>query len=376
MKKILALLVLLSAGFVLASCGDETYTIAMITDTGDIDDGSFNQGTWEGIKEYADANDISRKYYKPQGESVDDYISAIDLAVAGGAEIVITPGYYFEVPIYVAQSKYPDVNFVILDGSPHNVTVFDDETTDEDETETYDDKDPDFTVAENTLSIFFNEHEAGFLAGYAVVKDGFTELGFMGGIAVPAVQRFGVGYVAGAYYAAEELELDNFAFAADYYTYLGSFGPSDEFKTLAATWYDSGVEVIHAAAGGAGFSVMNAAAERTNKWVVGVDSDQADDSDTILTSALKGVGTAAYNALDEYFSDEWEGKRSISLAAADDAVGLPMDTSRFTTFDDAAYEAIFGKLGSDVVVPNDATSLATFITDLGYTLPVGLTDKI
>lgn len=357
MKKILALLVLLSAGFVLASCGDETYTIAMITDTGDIDDGSFNQGTWEGIKEYADANDISRKYYKPAGESTDDYVAAIDLAVAGGAEIVVTPGFYFETPIFTAQTKYPDVKFVLIDGSPHN-------------------GDYNVVIEDNVLSIFFNEHEAGFLAGYAVVKEGFEELGFMGGIAVPAVQRFGVGYVAGAYYAAEELGLTDFEFDVDYYTYLGSFGPSDEYKTLAATWYDNGIEVIHAAAGGAGFSVMAAAAERTDKWVVGVDSDQADDSDTVITSALKGVGTAAYNALDEYFSDNWDGGKSISLAASDDAVGLPMETSRFETFNDAAYDSIFGMLGTTVVVPADADALNTFVTDLGYTLPEGFVAKI
>jgi basic membrane protein A len=357
MKKFFSVVVLLAAVFTLAACGGKTYEIAMITDTGDIDDGSFNQGTWEGIEEYALDNDISHKYYKPQGESADDYLAAIDLAVAGGAKIVVTPGFYFETPIFNAQTKYPDVNFVLIDGAPHN-------------------GDYNIVINDNVLSIFFNEHEAGFLAGYASVKDGFTELGFMGGIAVPAVQRFGVGYVAGAYYAAEEAGLTDFEFSADYYTYLGTFGPSDDYKTMAGTWYDGGVEVIHAAAGGAGFSVMAAAAERTDKWVVGVDSDQSADGDSVITSALKSVGTAAYDALEAFYGDNWDGGQSISLGATDGAVGLPMDTSRFTTFNDAAYDAIFAKLGSDVVVPSDAAALDTFVTALGYTVSSDLVDKI
>lgn len=347
MKKVLSILVLLVAAVALVACGGETYTIAMITDTGDIDDGSFNQGTWEGIVEYATENDVTHQYYKPAGETTSDYIAAIDLAVAGGAEIIITPGFYFETPIFEAQTKYPDITFVLIDGVPHA-------------------GDYNVTIGENTLSIFFTEHESAFLAGYALVKEGYETLGFMGGIAVPAVQRFGVGFVAGAYFAAEEDGLEGFTFASDDYTYLGSFGPSAEFKTMAGSWFDRGVDAIHAAAGGAGLSVMAAAAERDNKWVVGVDSDQSWD-DTVITSALKGVGVAAKEALEEYFEGTFEGGRAITLDAAIGAVGLPMDTSRFESFTSAQYTVILGLVSAGtVVVPSTSAELGAFVAALGY----------
>src|SRR5690554_7896681 len=132
--------------------------------------------------------------------------------------------------------------------------------------------------------------------------------------------------MAGAYQAAKDMNID-ITFSANHYTYLGTFGPSDEYKNQAASWYNSGVEVIHAAAGGAGSSVMAAAAEATNKWVVGVDSDQADQSSTVLTSAVKGVGQAAFDALEAYYNDNFPGGETWNLGAKEKAVGLPMERS-------------------------------------------------
>lgn len=354
MKKLFALLFVLAAAFVIVACGDNApKEIAMITDTGDIDDGSFNQGTWEGIKKYASENDKVAQYYKPLGETTSDYLAAIDLAVAGGAKIIITPGFYFEVPVHQAQTKYPDIKFVILDGAPHSGDFESD-------------------IKSNTLSIFFKEEESGFLAGYATFMDGKTKLGFMGGIAVPAVQRFGIGWIAGAYYAANEKGNATYAYDAAYYTYLNEFVPKAEFTTEAASWYDAGVEVIHAAAGGAGSSVMAAATSRQNKWVVGVDSDQSEDSATVLTSAVKGVGAAAYEALTDYYNGTFQGGKSISLGASEDAVRLPMATSRFESFTQANYDTIFGKVKTTLDVPDTVASLKTFIEGLGYTFPAGL----
>lgn len=351
-KALLAFALALISVFTLVACSGGNYEIAMITDSGGIDDKSFNQGTWEGIIEYATENEKTYKYYKPREVSDTAYLRAIKLAVRGGAKIVITPGYLFETAIYEAQTLYPEVKFVLIDGEPHTA----DYST--------------YKTEANTMNILFDEQEAGFYAGYAAVYGGLTDLGFFGGMQVPAVQRFGIGYVAGAYYAADELEV-SITFPAEHYEYLGSFAPTPEAKTKAATWYSSGVQVIFAAAGGAGSSAMAAAVEATgSKYVIGVDKDQAGDSTSVITSALKGVGEAAISALEDFYGNKWVGGRTISLGSLEGGVSLPADFSRFgakATEVKAAYDAIFAKVvAGDIVVPtNDGTSLSAFLTNLG-----------
>ena len=156
------------------------YEIAMITDKGTIDDKSFNQGTWEGVQAFAEANGKTCQYYKPTEVSDAAYLDAIGLAIQGGAKVVVCPGYLFEVAIYEAQTMYPDTTFILIDGAPHTA----DYST--------------FRTDPNVLSIFFAEEQAGFFAGYAAVKDGFTKLGFQGGMSVPAVVRYGYGFLQGA----------------------------------------------------------------------------------------------------------------------------------------------------------------------------------
>lgn len=350
-KALLALALALISVFTLVACGETTYEIAMVTDSGGIDDKSFNQGTWEGIIRYAEENDKTYKYYKPAEISDAAYLAAIQLAVEGGAKIVITPGFLFETSIYAAQTLYPEVKFVLIDGEPHTA----DYST--------------YTTTENTLCILFDEQEAGFYAGYAAVQGGLDNLGFFGGMAVPAVVRFGIGYIAGAYYAADELE-EEITFDATHYHYLGSFAPSDEAKNMAVAWFNAGVDVIFAAAGGAGSSAMLAAEEVTGKYTIGVDKDQSTESLTVVTSALKGVGEAAYQALEDYYGGTFDGGRTISLGSAEGGVSLPEDFSRFgasATAVAAAYDSLFDLVvaGTVVVPTNDAASLEAFLTALG-----------
>lgn len=348
MKKLFLVVSALVLTFALAACGGtETYEIAMITDSGTIDDESFNQGTWEGIVEYAEANDISHKYYKPGEVSDDAYLDAIELAVEGGAKIVVTPGFLFETSVYEAQTQFPDVYFILIDGYPHSG-----------------DYAP--SVEDNTVSVFFNEHESGFLAGYAAVHEGYRNLGFTGGMAVPAVVKFGVGYIAGAYYAANELEVD-LDFSDDTYTYFGDFGPSDDFKNIALSWYTAGTEVIFSAAGGAGSSVMAAAAD-TDNMMIGVDVDQSGSSPTVITSAMKELGEAVQQELDAYYNDNFPGGEIIYLGVEDDGVALPMENSRFENFTEAQYNTIFDMLvDGDVVAPADYDALVTFLEGLTNT---------
>lgn len=358
MKKVTALLLMFTFVFALSACTgqetdddegldngseDEKDSIVMITDVGDIDDESFNQGTWEGIKEYAEDNDIPHAYYKPEDVDDDDYIDAIELAIDDGADVVVTPGYLFEVAIYQMQDKYPDVTFVLLDAEPQ-------------------DGDGNYEVADNTVSIFYEEHESGFLAGYAAVKDGFETLGFMGGRAVPAVVRFGVGYIAGAHYAADEENM-TLTFPDNRYDYLGTFSQSNEVKTKASSWYQDGTEIIFSAAGGAGSSVMSAA-EDQEAWMIGVDVDQSSNSNTVLTSATKALANSVITVLDQYYNDEFPGGDTLYLGAAEDGVSLPMENSRFDTFDQDDYDAIYSELAEEnIVVPSTYEELQAFFSE-------------
>lgn len=331
MKKILSILLSCVLGLGLVACNSsssnksssDSKEIAMITDIGTIDDKSFNQGTWEGIEAYAIKHNISHEYYKPTEQSTDAYLAAIELAVKGGAKVVVTPGYLFEEPIYIAQDQYPDVNFILIDGNPH------------------DSAGKDYKTNDNTVGIVFAEEQSGYLAGYAAVKEGYTKLGFMGGIALPAVVRFGYGFVQGADVAAKELGIDKVDIK---YHYTGGFDATPEVQTLASSWYTEGTEVIFACGGAVGNSVMSAAESIEGKKVIGVDVDQSVESDTVITSAMKGLSAAVEQTLEDYYNNKFPGRKSLTLGAEKNGVKLPMETSKFTKFNQADYDKIYKDL--------------------------------
>ena len=307
----------------------ETYEIGMITDIGTIDDKSFNQGTWDAIKAYAEANGKTYNYYQPSAQSTEIYMERIDQAIADGAKVIVTPGYLFEEPIFIAQDKYPDVNFVLIDGNPHNADY------------------SEYRTEKNAVGIVFAEEQSGFLAGYAAVKEGYTKLGFMGGMAVPAVVRFGYGFVQGADYAAKELGLTDVSVN---YNYTGGFAATPEAQAMASSWYNDGVQVIFGCGGAVGNSVM-AAAEAAGGKVIGVDVDQSPESETVITSAMKGLGAAVEQALTAYYAGTFPGGEAWVLGADKGGVQLPMATSRFAKFTQADYDAIYEKLAKAEVVP-------------------------
>ncbi len=338
MKKILSLLLVLTMSLGVASvalASSETFELALITDVGTIDDKSFNQGTWEGLEAYAKEHNISHKYYQPLDQTDELYLEMIDQAVNAGAKVVVTPGYLFQPSVFMAQNKYEDVHFILVDGSPQNP-----ETK---ETE----------INENAVGVVYAEEQSGYLAGYAAVKDGYTQLGFMGGMAVPAVIRFGHGFIQGADHAAKELGLEDVEIK---YYYTGVFKPLPEIQNRAASWYKAGVEVIFACAGGAGNSVM-AAAKVSDGKVIGVDIDQADESETVITSAVKGLSESVYQTLEKYYAGEFPGAQTLIFDASMKGVGLPMETSRFKTFAQADYDAVYEELASGNIKVDSSTEV-------------------
>ncbi|MDR2909115.1 MAG: BMP family ABC transporter substrate-binding protein [Oscillospiraceae bacterium] len=320
--------------------------LALITDLGTIDDKSFNQGAWEGLVQYAEENGISHKYYQPTEQSTDAYLTAIGLAITGGAKLIVTPGYLFEEPIFLAQEMYPEVTFVLLDGEPRNADY------------------SEYRTDANAVAILYAEEQAGFLAGYAAVKDGNTSLGFMGGMSVPAVIRYGYGFVQGAEQAATELGLAAGSITMNYH-YTGDFAATPETQAMAASWYQGGTQIIFACGGAVGNSVM-AAAEAAGAKVIGVDKDQSGESDTVITSAVKGLGASVYSAISDFYAGGFPGGTTQIFDAATNGVGLPMATSKFETFAQADYDAIFGQLASGSITLTKDTDV-TQVTEIATT---------
>ncbi len=346
MKKFLALLLVVL--FVIPSVAFAAdYEIALVTDVGNIDDHSFNQGTWEGVKEYAEANNVSYSYYRPSEDSTEARVETIKAAIEKGAKVVVCPGYLFEDAIYEVQSEYADVNFLLLDGEPHTADYA-----------TY------FT-APNTHCILYKEEQAGYLAGYAAVKDGYTKLGFLGGMAVPAVVRYGYGFVQGVDAAAKEMGVQT----EIKYWYAGTFGPDDAIKTKMAGWYTEGTEVVFSCGGGIYLSCV-AAAEQAGTKVIGVDVDQALESETIITSAMKELKQSVVLSLTALYQnngvwpEDYAGK-TASLGAADKCVGLPTAEGswRLAKYTVAEYEELFAKLVSGEIVVSNAIDAAPVVTN-------------
>ena len=314
--------------------------IAMITDSGDITDESFNQITWETCVAYGEANGIETQYYKPAEDTDEERINAVDLAVAEGATVVVMPGYLFGPAIAEEQDLYPDVTFIAVDVTEGDIVNLAGENV---------------ALGSNVYICSFQEEQAGYLAGYAAVKDGYTSLGFLGGIAVPAVIRYGFGYVQGINAAAEEMGVD---VDVKYY-YGGQFYGDDAITARMEGWYADGTQVVFACGGGIHTSAVDAAAQYDGK-VIGVDVDQFPKiGDACITSAMKGLGSAVEAALDAYTSGNWSsiGGKSEQLGLTQgDYLGLPTDDASwgFTTFTKDEYETVLGGIkDGSITVSND-----------------------
>ncbi len=313
------LLVVLMAMTMLAGCaggGGANFKVGMVTDAGTIDDKSFNQGTWEGVVKAAKELNIESNYLKPAGTTEADYLKEIGNLYDAGFKLVVAPGYKFETAIFQAQSKYKDAKFVIIDGYPHT-------------------GDYNAVVEKNTVSIFFAEEQSGFLVGVAAalqLKEG--PVAFIGGMKVPAVQKFNWGFQQGLAYAntnfGTKMTIDK-----ENVIYQGSFDNVAAGQQLGAQMYDKGVKAIFAAAGGVGIGAMNEAKTRAAAgeavWVIGVDVDQynegiyADGKSIILTSAMKRIDQAAYDMVMAVKDGKFPGGQILTLNAKNNGVAIPAE---------------------------------------------------
>ena len=316
--------------------------VAMITDYGDITDQSFNQTTYEASKAFCDANGVKFNYFKPASDSDADRIAMIDSAIAEGYNIIIMPGYAFATAIYETAPMYPDVKFVALDVSEYDLT-HDGEGNERE-----------FDGA-NVFSAVYQEELAGYMAGYAAVKMGYKKLGFLGGMAVPAVIRYGFGFVQGADAAAGELGASDVEIK---YVYGGQFFGDADITAVMDTWYGGGTEAVFACGGGIFTSAAEAAAKTGGK-VIGVDVDQQATIDgaygegMTITSAMKGLGATVTTLLEAIKAGEWSqyAGQIQNLGIVSDTpemnyVQLPESTQWSDSFSVADYEALVAGMNS------------------------------
>ena len=308
MKKFLTVLLILTMVFAMTACGGndeggdaESYAVAMITDYGDITDESFNQTTYEACKEFCEANGIKFNYFKPAGDNTADRVAMVDQAVGEGYNVIVMPGYAFGGTVVEAAPNYPDVKFIVLDVSKGDIL----EAAVTKAGETYDYQPDNWNLEDyfdmsNVYCVVYQEEIAGYMAGYAAVKLGYEKLGFLGGMAVPAVVRYGQGFVQGCDAAAAEMNKD-----IDLnYVYGGQFFGNADITAVMDTWYKGGTEVVFAAGGSIYTSACEAAVKVGGK-VIGVDTDQAPIIDgaygdgITVTSAMKGLYPSTYNALED-----------------------------------------------------------------------------
>ena len=293
-----------------AEAGD--MKIAMVTDSGDITDQSFNQTTYEACKAWSEENGSEFNYYKPESDSDEARNASVDQAVADGANVIVLPGYMFAATIVEQSEMYPDVKFIAPDVSAGDICekgVGEGYTYNPDDYEV-----TDYYNADNVYCCTYQEEISGYMAGYAAVKLGYKHLGFLGGMSVPAVTRFGYGYVQGVDEAAKELGITSDVELE--YVCGGQFYGDADITAYMDTWYGSkGVEVVFACGGGIYTSAAEAAAKVDGK-VIGVDSDQsAVAPDTILTSAMKRVDNVCYDEAQAVLEGKYEpGVQTFSLA--------------------------------------------------------------
>ena len=323
--------------------------VGMVTDAGTIDDKSFNEGTWKGIEKAEKELGVDTSYLKPAGTTEAEYLKEIGNLYDSGYKFIVTPGYKFETAVFKAQDKYQDAKFVIIDGNPHN---------------------GDYTpvVKENTIAIFFAEEQSGFLAGIAAaleLKEG--EFGFIGGMKVPAVQKFNWGFQQALKYANENLGT-KVEIKSENVIYQGTFDNQAAGQQLAATMYDKGVDAIFTAAGGVGVGAISEAKQRVvngeKVWVIGVDVDQYSegiyegDKSVVLTSAVKKIDTATFDMIQDELNGEFKGGETLRLDVSTDSVGIPEENPNLSEDTTKKVAEIFEKIKSgEIKVADTADGL-------------------
>ncbi len=339
------------------------YRVAMITDYGDITDQSFNQTTYEACKEFCEANSLDFNYFKPAGDSDAERVAMVDKAVDEGYNVIVIPGFAFAGTVVSAENVYPNATFIALDVAASDLlgAVLGDDYD-------YDPSNWDVSkiISKNVYCAVYQEELCGYMAGYAAVKLGYKQLGFLGGMAVPAVVRYGYGFVQGADAAAKELNITDVSIK---YAYGNQFFGDASITATMDTWYAAGTEIVFAC-GGSIYSSAAEAAAKVNGKVIGVDTDQAAIIDgqygegMTVTSAMKGLAPTVKDSLQKVIDGKFQGGIIDTLGLVSDDpeanyVQIPMSTQFADSFTADDYKALVADMfAGKITVNNDTTITA------------------
>lgn len=284
--------------------------IGLVTDIGGIDDKSFNQGTWEGIKQFGKENNLKEgreiKYLQSTAEA--DYVPNLSTFADEALDLIVAPGFLFNNAMAEVAGKYPKQKFLLIDSVV---------------------KDKAGNLLPNVVNAVFAEHEGSFLVGVAAAlkakADKKNIVGFVGGMQFPLIEKFQAGFEQGvkAVYPQCTVMVD----------YAGDFGNPGKGQALAAKQYGAGAYIVFHAAGGTGNGVIKEAKERTQKgdvrWAIGVDKDQYADGiyapgkSAVLTSMVKRVDVAAHDVAVMARDGKFSGGQVLTFSLKNEGVGIP-----------------------------------------------------
>ncbi|HVO17654.1 MAG TPA: BMP family ABC transporter substrate-binding protein [Anaeromyxobacter sp.] len=307
MKKIPFLLASLLAATAAAA---GSIRVGLVTDVGGIDDKSFNQGTWDGIRKYGQENGAKEgkdvKYLQSTAEA--DYVPNLSTFADEKLDLIVAPGFLFTNAMVEVATKYPQQKFLLIDSVA---------------------KDKSDKFLPNVVNAVFAEHEGSFLvgvvAGLRAKADKKEVVGFVGGMQFPLIEKFQAGFEQGvrAVHPSCKILVD----------YAGEFGNPGKGQALAAKQFGAGAYVVFHAAGGTGNGVIKEAKERTQRgdlrWAIGVDKDQYADGlyaagkSAVLTSMMKRVDVAAHDVAVLTRDGKFPGGQLLVFALKNKGVGLP-----------------------------------------------------
>ncbi len=303
------------------SCTSDQDQIYFITDQGGIDDKSFNQSTWEGVLRAVEGTEACGKYLTSETDA--DYLPNLNSATAVNPELVIAAGFLLEKPIIEVAKTNTEQQYLYIDGLAEENGV----------------------QLPNVVSAQFKEHEGSFLVGVAAAEkakaDGYTAVGFIGGMEGDLITKFEVGYIAGVHSVDPEMTV--------FVSYVGDFSSADIAKIEAEKMYSDGAYVIYHASGGAGNGLIAAAKEKHQDgetvWVIGVDRDQYDDglmddgSSVMLTSMVKRVDVVADEMSTKALNGEYYGGEVLIFGLENEGVGIPAENPNLSPEIVASVEA-------------------------------------